>query len=133
MEHFWFQGNFGEEDELAPVQGFTTRNGAVRGTAAFFFYAVGGFDTTFKTNAHEDYDFGKRLAAQFPVFMSRHPLVYHNFPTSLRRLLRNYWVRVTLFVPYYLRHRPPLDKTQTSRGEALIRMAGCSVWLQSFS
>jgi GT2 family glycosyltransferase len=124
IEHYWFMGHFEGNEPIAEVLGFTTRNGAVRAAA---FRAIGGFDTSYKTNAHEDYDFGKRLAAQFKTVMAQGPLVYHKFPDSLLRLLRNYWVRITLFVPYYIRNRPTLDKTQASPGEAIVRLVGGSV------
>ncbi len=106
---------------VARIQGFTTRNGIVKAEA---FRAIGGFNESYTTNAMEDYEFGKRLAARFPVAMSNGPLIYHNFPTRLSGMLRNYWVRARLFVPYYLQHRPPLDKAMTSGDEALLRLLG---------
>jgi GT2 family glycosyltransferase len=122
LEHFWFAQTFDDSDApTAAVRGFTTRNGAVRKTA---FDAIHGFDESFKTNAHEDYDFGKRLAAYTHTVLAREPWVYHRFPSSLRRLMRNYWVRTTLFVPYMLKHKPKLDKMQASPAEGRLRLLG---------
>lgn len=120
IEHFWLQVYF-KEGDAGRINGFATRNGAVRREA---FDAVGGFDDSFKTNAHEDYDFGKRLSAGRKCVMSRHPVLYHAFPVRLTRLMRNYFVRTALFVPYFIRNRPPLDKSQTSGDEALVRLLG---------
>lgn len=121
IEHYWYTSLFDRDNELVDVKGMATRNGAVRRTA---FEAVGGFDVSFKTNAMEDYDFGKRLTARYRAAMARTPVVYHNFPTSIGRLFRNYFVRTYLFVPYYLKNRPPFDKIQTSPTEAGLRMIG---------
>jgi glycosyltransferase involved in cell wall biosynthesis len=122
QENFWFTLPFTAPDQLyAETRGFTTRNGAVRRSV---FEAMGGFDTSFQTNAIEDYDFGKRLAAQGRTVMAREPLAYHKFPDNFLRLMRNYWVRVTLFVPYQMRHRHQFDKVQIGPAEASVRMAG---------
>jgi glycosyltransferase involved in cell wall biosynthesis len=122
QENFWFTLPFTDPDQpYAETRGLTTRNGAVRRSV---FEAMGGFDTSFQTNAIEDYDFGKRLAARGRTVMAREPLVYHKFPDSLMRLMRNYWVRVTLFVPYQMRHRHRFDKVQIGPAEASVRMAG---------
>lgn len=110
-----------EHKPVARIFAFTTRNGIVRSEA---FQEIGGFNEKYTTNAMEDYDFGKRLAGKFPVAMSNGPLIYHNFPSKLSGLLRNYWVRAKLFVPFYLDKRPTLDKAMTSRNEALLRLLG---------
>jgi len=123
IERFWFEDLFDGDAELADVSGFTTRNGVVRRDA---FDAIGGFDASFTTNGGEDYDFGKRLAAGRRIALARSPVLYHNFPRSLRRLLRNYYVRTALFVPYFLRNRPPFDRTQTSRPELALRLSGAA-------
>lgn len=120
IEHFWFLAYL-EGGDAGPVNGFTTRNGAVRREA---FEAVGGFDTSFTTNAQEDYDFGKRLSSGRKCLISREPVLYHAFPARLTRLMRNYFVRTALFVPYFIQNRPPLDKSQTSGDEALVRLLG---------
>ena len=124
IERFWFIAMLGNSGDVGNILGVTSRNGAVRKTA---FEAVGGFDDRFKTNAHEDYDFGKRLSAVYPVLLTRTPTIYHRFPDRLARLLRNYWVRVSLFVPYYIQKRPALDKAQSSPQEGLLRMLGTAV------
>lgn len=124
LEYFWFHQYFREGEELAVVQGVTTRNFAVRRDV---FEAVGGFDTRFKTNAIEDYDLGKRLAAQYKLVLMREPKVYHNFPDSFLRVMRNYFVRAALWVPYYLQYRPRLDPVQVSADEARLRVVACSV------
>lgn len=122
IEQYWFTAYLGEDLEIADVEGFASRNGAVRKQA---FDAVGGFDVSFKTNAMEDYDFGKRLRAEFRTAMVRTPVLYHNFPVAIGRLLRNYFVRTSLFVPYYLKkRRPALDRVQSSPAEAMLRMSG---------
>ncbi len=123
IERFWFEDLFHGDDERADVSGFTTRNGVVRRDA---FEAIGGFDASFTTNGGEDYDFGKRLAAGRRIVLARAPVLYHNFPRGLPRLLRNYYVRTALFVPYFLRNRPPFDRTQTSRPELAIRLMGAA-------
>lgn len=123
LEYYWFTGNFAEDEVYAPLRGLTTRNGLVRKAA---FEAIQGFDTRFTTNAHEDFDFGKRLTQAHTAYLCRDPLPYHRFPASFTRLVRNYWVRINLFVPYYRAHRPALDKTQTSPREALLRITGLS-------
>lgn len=126
IEYYYYQELVGHKS-WDRISAFTTRNGIVR---AATFHEVGGFNEEYVTNAIEDYDFGKRLAARFPVAMSNGPLLYHNFPDSLRRLLRNYWVRTRLFVPFYLDKRPPLDKAMISTGEAALRTLGfCGVSL----
>jgi len=124
IERFWFNAMLGNSGDVGNILGVTSRNGAVRKTA---FQAVGGFDDRFKTNAHEDYDFGKRLSAVYPVLLTRTPTIYHRFPDRLMRLLRNYWVRASLFVPYYIQKRPALDKAQSSPQEALLRMLAAAV------
>jgi len=126
IEHYWYMQYFDEGAELALVVGFGPRGGAVRRKA---FEAVGGFDVSFSTNAMEDYDFGKRLAARYQVALVKEPLVYHLFPTSFWRVIRNYFVRTALFVPYYIQHNPPFDKVQTTPLEAMLRLVGASVLL----
>ncbi|HOE67571.1 MAG TPA: glycosyltransferase family 2 protein [Candidatus Hydrogenedentes bacterium] len=121
IERFWFESFFGDDEDVAPISGFMTRCGAIRKDA---FWALEGFDETYRTNAHEDYDFGKRLGVRFKSVMTREPVFHHDYPASLRRLIRNYWVRITLFVPYYLERRPALDKAQISRKEAFLRLLG---------
>ena len=106
---------------LSRVQMFTTRNGLIRADA---FWETGGFDERYTTNAMEDYDFGKRLAAKYPVVMSNGPLIYHNFPEKISGLLRNYWVRARLFIPFYLERRPKLDRAMVSKNEGLLRILG---------
>jgi len=123
IEHYWCLEMLGGQ-QLATTLGFTTRNGAVRKAA---FHHIQGFDTRYMTNAHEDYDFGKRLAAAFKVGLADSPNVYHNYPEYFRRIARNYFVRVSLFVPYYIKHKPPMDKAQTSSSEAMIRLLGPTV------
>jgi len=121
IEHFWFLKFIEPGKRSGAIKGFTTRNGAIRREA---FESVGGFDASFKTNAHEDYDFGKRLTQRNKCVLVREPVIYHAFPDRLTRLMRNYFVRASLFVPYYLRNRPALDPAQTSSREALLRMIG---------
>ncbi len=121
IERHWFEAMLGEGQDVARIRGVTSRGATVRKAA---FAAVHGFDTRYRTNAHEDYDFGKRLSAQFPVLMTRTPCMYHSYPVSLRRLLRNYWVRTSLFVPYSLTHRPRLEEVQSSPAEAMLRILG---------
>ncbi len=99
--------------------GCTTRSTAIRRE---IYEQIRGFDPAFKTNAHEDYDFGKRLAYTTRTVITPEPVLYHNFPATLRRVLRNYWVRIRLWVPYFLRHRPPMDTMQISPGEARLRL-----------
>lgn len=124
LEHYWFTALFTDDAGRTVVHGFTTRNGFVRKAA---FDDIGGFDTSFTTNALEDYDIGKRLAARHKVVLLREPTVYHNYPSSLVRVLRNCFVRASLWVGYYLRRRPPLDPVQTSAGEGILRMIGCAI------
>jgi len=121
IEHYWFRVYLADGGDTGPLSGFTTRNGAIRREV---FDALGGFSESFDTNAGEDYDFGKRLIRDHRSVITASPLLYHAFPDRLSRLFRNYFVRAALFVPYFLRHRPPLDKTQTSSGEALLRLVG---------
>ncbi len=121
IEHYWFSGLLPPGVDSGRHSGFTTRNGAVRRAA---FIAVNGFDPGYATNAHEDYDFGKRLSAHCRCAITRTPYAYHAFPESVLRLMRNYYLRTALFVPYYLKRRPPLDATQVSRREALLRLWG---------
>ena len=118
IEHFWFTTATGADD-YAPFHGFTTRNGAVRRS---MFEALGGFDTTYSTNAMEDYEFGKRISNTHTILLTRSPHPDHRFPAQLGRLVRNYFVRAALYVGYYLRERPTLDKVQTSPEEARTRM-----------
>ncbi len=126
FEHWSFARLFEPSMRTLRCSGFSTRNGAVRRAA---FEAIGGFDTRYRTNAHEDYDFGKRLSGQFACVLVREPNPYHNYPTRLRRLLRNYWVRITLFVPYFLEKRPPLDRGQISKPEMSYRILGAGALL----
>lgn len=119
IEHHWFSACLPENAASGEFPGVTTRNMVIRRTA---FEALGGFDVSFKTNAIEDYDFGKRLIARYHSALARSPEPYHAFPARVTRLLRNYFVRTQLFVPYFLRHRPALDETQTSGGEARLRL-----------
>lgn len=121
LEHFWYRDLFEPGQDLATIHAFTTRHGLIRKT---LFETLGGFDTTFRANAHEDYDFGKRLSCNHVTLIRRNPLPYHRYPDSLRHLVRNYWVRVTLFIPYYLNHRPLLEETHASRKEGMLRVAG---------
>lgn len=121
MEHFWHAALIPGGESFGACGGFTSRNGAVRRSA---YEAIGGFDTTYQTNAHEDYDFGKRLAAHTRTVIAASPRLYHAFPGRIRRIVRNYWVRTSLFVPYALKFRPPMDPTQVSEGEALVRLTG---------
>lgn len=121
IEHYWFREYLVDGGDTGPLSGFTTRNGAIRREV---FDALGGFSESFDTNAGEDYDFGKRLIRGHRSVITASPVLYHAFPDRLSRLFRNYFIRTALFVPYFLRHRPPLDKTQTSGGEALLRLAG---------
>jgi glycosyltransferase involved in cell wall biosynthesis len=121
IEHFWLLKFLEPGKSLGEVKGFAARNGAIRREA---FESVGGFDASFKTNAHEDYDFGKRLTQRNKSVLARDPVIYHAFPDRLTRLMRNYFVRASLFVPNYLNNRPELDTAQTSSREALLRMVG---------
>lgn len=118
IDDYWCRQYLGSE-KLVLVPGFTTRNGAVRREA---FEAVGGFDPSFKTNALEDYDFGKRLSDKFDAAMADEPVAYHSYPATLRRLMRNNFVRAALFVPYVLTNRPKLDRGQVSPAEAGARL-----------
>ncbi len=118
LEHFWFTTATGAAD-YASFHGFTTRNGAVRRS---MFEALGGFDTTYSTNAMEDYEFGKRISNTHSILLTRSPHPDHRFPARLGRLVRNYFVRAALYVGYYLRERPTLDKVQTSPEEARTRL-----------
>jgi len=120
MEHFWMSGRVPDGEAFGEPAGFTTRNGLVRRAC---FEAVSGFDTRYRTNAHEDYDIGKRLEACTRTVIAREPLLYHAFPTRVSRIARNYWVRTSLFVPYFARFRPTMDKTQVTGSEALLRLA----------
>jgi glycosyltransferase involved in cell wall biosynthesis len=122
IEDYWCRQHLGSE-KLVLVPGFATRNGAVRREA---FEAVGGFDTSFKTNALEDYDFGKRLSEKFNVALADEPVVYHNYPATLRRLIRNNLVRAALFVPYAIATRPQLDQGQISAAEAGTRLVAAA-------
>jgi len=122
LEFHWFSRYFQSGEDMVTVKGVTTRNFAVRKHA---FETIGGFDTRFKTNAIEDYDFGKRLADQFVCVLAREPVLYHNFPDSFWRVQRNYFVRAALWVPYYLRHKPALDPVQVSAKEARLRLVAC--------
>jgi glycosyltransferase involved in cell wall biosynthesis len=121
LEHYWFRAYLVDGGDTGPLSGFTTRNGAIRRGV---FAELGGFSEDFDTNAGEDYDFGKRLIRDHRSMITASPVLYHAFPDRSPRLFRNYFVRTALFVPYFLRHRPPLDKSQTSGGEALLRLAG---------
>lgn len=121
-EHYSLSKMFPVEDSCGKVRGIATRNGAIR---RYAFEAIGGFDPNFTTNAMEDLDFSIRLAAQFKTVMLREPLIYHHFPESLIRLLRNYAVRTALFIPYYLEHKPQLFGNHISGYEAGFRLAGC--------
>ncbi len=121
MEFYWFSQYFPDQEDTVFIRGFTTRNGAVRKQA---FRDIDGFHEGFHTNAIEDYDFGKRLSAEHKVCMTRSPLIYHHFPGKLSTVLRNYWVRTSLWLKYYLQHRPAFDPAQTSPGEAFLRICG---------
>ena len=103
---------------MAEIWALSSRNGAVRKSG---FEAVGGFNPAYKTNAHEDYDFGKRLAAVGKLVIVDAPAFYHAFPDTIVTVLRNYWVRTSLFIPYALKYRPTLDPVQISYGEARVR------------
>ncbi len=121
-EHYWASALFdGADADVAEECGFASRAGVVRREA---FDAIRGFDVNYKTNAHEDYDFGKRLMAYGTVLITREPLIHHDYPGRLSRVIRNVWVRVNLFIPYYLTHKPGFLRTQVSPGEARIRLAG---------
>jgi len=122
QEHYWFRKYFkGADEPYAFCGGVTTRNALVRRDA---FEAIGGFCTAFRTNAIEDYDFGKRLAARGPTIILASPLIYHKFPKRLGRLLRNYWVRVSLYIPYRMRNRAISDSTQLNPSEGALRLLG---------
>lgn len=119
LDHHWARQFMAGRSRIR-INGFQTRCGAVRAES---FHAIGGFDATFRTNAMEDYDFGKRLAARFESVGVDGPVVYHRYPDSFVRVLRNTFVRVRLFVPYTLRNRPSADRAQTTPGEGALRMA----------
>jgi len=121
IERYWLTAYFDDDSDISLMQGFCSRAGAVRKQS---FDAVGGFDVSFRTNAMEDYDFGRRLAARFRVALVREPIVYHSFPTSLWRIMRNYFARTALFIPYYVKHKPAFAKAQTTPSEAMLRLAG---------
>ncbi len=123
IESYWFSQY--RTDKTAGVKkapGFGPRCGAIRKRA---FDEIGGFDQSFKTNAHEDYDFGKRLAERFRLGVASEPILYHRYPDSLWRMARNCFVRTALFIPYQMENPRPLYETQISRNEGLIRLAGC--------
>lgn len=121
QEHCWFLKCLEGGADTGPLGGLMTRNGAIRRDV---YEALGGFSEDYATNAGEDYDFGKRLVREHKSVITASPVFHHAYPTRVTRLFRNYFLRTALFVPYYLTHKPPLDKTQTSRGEALIRVTG---------
>ncbi len=119
MAHYMSTSAIPEGHPHGEVALFSTRSGAVRKAA---FDAIGGFDERYRTNAHEDYDFSKRLSRDFKCILVRAPIVYHQYPNRLSRVVRNYFLRTALFVPYYAKNRPPFDPSVTSRTEAAIRL-----------
>ncbi len=121
-EHYWTSQLFDDPNQdVVEGCGFASRSGAVRREA---YEAIRGFDPHYKTNAHEDYDFGKRIAAHGTVLVTRAPIIYHDYPARLARVIRNLWVRVHLFIPYVLTHKAGLFKIQISPKEGRIRLAG---------
>lgn len=124
MAHYMSASAIPEGQPYGEIALFSTRSGAVRKAA---FDAIGGFDERYRTNAHEDYDFSKRLSCDFNCILVRAPIVYHRYPNRLSRVLRNYFVRTALFVRYYAKNRPPLDPSVTSRGEAAVRICAAVV------
>ncbi len=121
QEHCWFLKCLEDGGDTGPLGGLMTRNGAIRRDV---YEALGGFSEDYATNAGEDYDFGKRLVREHKSVITASPVFHHAYPTRVTRLFRNYFLRTALFVPYYLTHKPPLDKAQTSGGEAAIRVTG---------
>ncbi len=121
QEHCWFLKCLEDGGDTGPLGGLMTRNGAIRRDV---YEALGGFSEDYATNAGEDYDFGKRLVRGHKSVITASPVFHHAYPTRVTRLFRNYFLRTALFVPYYLTHKPPLDKAQTSGSEALTRLAG---------
>jgi len=121
LEHYWLGFYLAGGRALAALPGVTTRNVVVRRPA---FERIGGFDPVFRTNAIEDYDFGKRLSESGRTLICGRPELPHRFPAKLSRLLRNYAVRASLFGRYYLGRRPRLDPVQVAAGEALLRLLG---------
>lgn len=110
----------------APLPGVSCRNAVVRRAA---FEAIGGFDTTFRTNAIEDYDFGKRFTASFKSMVAAAPLVPHAYPRRFSRLVRNYAVRSSTYMRYRIRNRVAADPVQTTVGEAALRLVGSAAWM----
>ena len=123
MEFFWHVMLVPEGEDFGECSGFTTRNGAVRREV---FEAIHGFDTRYRTNAHEDYDIGRRLEAHSRTVIAGSPRLYHAFPARLSRIARNYWVRTSLFVPYFLRFRPKMSATQVTGSEAALRLSAAA-------
>lgn len=121
LERHWFGPFIPPGERRGACWGISTRHCAIRREA---FEAVGGFDAHFATNALEDYDLGKRLGARFKLIVVDEPVVYHHFPFSLWRLVRNNFVRAALFVPYFKKHKPGLNRQQVSRREGFLRLLG---------
>jgi len=113
---------------VAEIRALSSRNGVVGKRS---FDAIHGFDPAYKTNAHEDYDFGKRLAAMGKLVIIEKPAFYHAFPDMTAKVLRNYWYRSSLFIPYALKYKPKLDPVQISYGEARLRALPGIVMLAS--
>jgi glycosyltransferase involved in cell wall biosynthesis len=117
-EHYFFQRlRASLPDNI--INGFSTRNGAVKKDV---FIRLNGYDTTFQTNAMEDYDFSCRIGKEYKTILLESPHIYHYSTHSLTGILRNWFIRTALFVPYYLRNKPALDRSQVSGTEIFLRI-----------
>ncbi len=111
-----------DERGLAPLTTWAPRPGVIRRSA---FEAVGGFNTRFRGADLEDMELGSRLAkAGYKIYFAPAARIKHNYPTSLRKELRDFGRRSAIWMRMFVNRRTMESVGEGSPGEALAALMG---------
>ncbi|NNE07718.1 MAG: glycosyltransferase [Gemmatimonadetes bacterium] len=106
-------------DEISAVSLLWAAKTAIRRE---LFLSLGGFDESFARPSMEDLELGRRITKQTPIYLNRRVVVRHEFPSTLRRNMKDHFDRGSLWVRLFFRHKR-FDNYLHTRRRGFSRLA----------